>query len=55
MDTGSTFPDYYVGVYTGRIRDSHALIGLGGLYGVCVMNGSAKKSRIYVEGIVPVP
>ena len=37
------------------MRNSHTLIGLGGLYGVRVMKGSAKKSRIYVENLVPVP
>jgi hypothetical protein len=37
------------------MRDSHTLIGLGGLYGVRLVNGSAKKSCIYVEDIVPVP
>jgi|APAga8741244001_1050109.scaffolds.fasta_scaffold31977_1 hypothetical protein len=34
---------------------SHTLIGLGGVYGLCVVNNSAKKSLICDESSIPVP
>ena len=37
------------------MRASYALIGLGGVYGPCVVKGSAKKSLASVEGMIPVP
>ena len=37
------------------MRDSHTLNGLGGGYDLRLVNGSAKKSRTRVEGLVPVP
>ena len=37
------------------MNDSHTLIGLGGVYGLCVVKNSAKKSRLCVESLEPVP
>ena len=34
---------------------SHTLNGLGGDYGLCMMNNSAKKSLLNVELMIPVP
>ena len=37
------------------MNDSYTLIGLGVLYGERVVKNSAKKSRLCVESLVPVP
>lgn len=39
----------------GRIKDSHTLIGLGGVYELRLVKDSAKKSSICDESIIPVP
>ena len=44
MDIGLIVPNYPTGASQGRMREGHALIGLGGRYGVRVARLSAKKS-----------
>gem|GEM_PF-1281027 len=39
----------------GRMKDSHTLIGLGGVYELRVVKDSAKKSCCGDESIIPVP
>ena len=39
----------------GRMKDSHTLIGLGGVYELRVVKDSAKKSNACDEGMIPVP
>ena len=39
----------------GRMKDNHTLNGLGGVYGRRVGKNSAKKSRMCVESVTPVP
>ena len=39
----------------GRMKDSHTLIGLGGVYELRLVKSSAKKSYSCDEDIVPVP
>ncbi len=39
----------------GRMKDSHTLIGLGGVYELRVVKDSAKKSSACDEGMIPVP
>ena len=37
------------------MKDSYTLIGLGVLHGERVVKNSAKKSRLCVESLIPVP
>jgi hypothetical protein len=39
----------------GRMKASHTLIGLGGVYGLRLVKDSVKKSHLCDESIVPVP
>ena len=40
---------------SGRMKDNHTLIGLGGVYELRMVKDSVKKSDLCDESIVPVP
>ncbi len=55
MDTGSTIPDCETGAFTGRMRVSYTLIGLGDLYGGRVVRVVPRKAVNVMKVSYPYP